>query len=68
MITINRPIEIRFFIEGFEGYGIGHDLVMYNLNTGRRLKQCMNNACIGYWFGKKFVSIKRLQTIKYKVR
>lgn len=66
MSTIHITIRITWYIKGFESYGFGTDKNLYNLKTGRRLRQSYNSGSIGYWFGKKFKTLTSLRTLLYK--
>ena len=55
-------------IKGHDYYGFGTDKNLYNLRTGRKLKQCYNSGSIGYWFSKKFISLTALKKLIYKPR
>jgi len=66
MKSVIYTIGIVWEIRGFGGFGFGSNKRLYNLKTGRERKQSINNGTIGYWFGKKFVSIKRLRLLLYK--
>jgi len=66
MITIHKAIVIRRLIQGFEKYGVGDDGKVYNLETEKVIKQSLNNGCIGYWFSRKFVSLKRFKELLYR--
>ena len=65
-ISIYKAIKIKWLIINFDGYGFGEDNKLYNFKTGRQLKQVMNNRCIGYRFGNKFISLTKLRTMLYK--
>lgn len=65
-MTVNYAIEIKFYICGIDSYGFGSDKNMYNLKTGRRIKQSYNSRSIGYWIGKKFYSLNKLRPLLYK--
>jgi hypothetical protein len=64
--TIEIIIRIKWNIKGFDSYGFGEDKNLYNLKTGRKLKQSYNSGSIGYWFGKKFYSLTKLKKMLYK--
>ena len=68
--TIEIKIKIKWVIKDKPWYAFGEDRHLYNLRTNRRLKQCYNAGSIGYWFGKKFVTLKALKKdlIKCKFR
>jgi len=66
MESIERHIEIKWHITGYEMYGFGKDKHLYNLRTGRQLKQSINCCSIGYWFGKKFLTLKTIKELIYK--
>jgi len=66
MQSITYTIEIKWEIRGLEHYGFGTDKNLYNLKTGRRIKQCYNSGSIGYWLSKKFITLKALKTKLYK--
>lgn len=66
-MTITKHIEIVWEIKTIPHYGFGSDKKLYNLKTGREIKQCMNCQSVGYWFGKKFVTCTKLITMLYKV-
>lgn len=63
MQSIEKRIEIKWHIIGFPGYGFGVDKKLYNTQTGRELRQCRNNCSIGYWFGRKFITLKSLRPL-----
>lgn len=65
-MTINCAIEIRWMIAGFDSYGFGTDKKLYNLKTGRALRQSYNSRSIGYWIGKKFYSLNKLKPLLKK--
>lgn len=66
MQSITYTIEIKWKIKGFDNYGFGTDKNLYNLKTGRKLKQTYNAGSIGYWLGKTFKTIHFLREIIYK--
>lgn len=66
MESISKTIEIKWHINGYETYCFGVDKILYNLKTNRELKQCLNNGSIGYWFGKKFMTLKSIKPLLYK--
>lgn len=66
MQSITYTIEIVWFIKNYDCYGFGKDKNLYNLKTGRKLKQCYNSGSIGYWFGKEFKTITALRKMLYK--
>lgn len=66
MTTITYTIEIKWHVRDYPVYGFGDDKNLYNLKTGRKLKQCYNSGSIGYWFSKKFVTLKSLKSKIYK--
>jgi len=66
MLSITYTIEIKWKIKGYESYGFGADKHLYNLHTGRRLKQCLNGGSIGYWISKQFITLKSLRKLLYK--
>ena len=66
MVSIIKHIEINWFIKGYDNYGFGTDKKLYNLKTNRELKQSMNCRSIGYWFGKKFLTLKSIKPLLYK--
>lgn len=66
MQSITYTIEILWLIKDFDGYGFGKDKNLYNLKTGRKLKQCYNSGSIGYWFGKEFKTLTVLRKMLYK--
>ncbi len=65
-MTIDRHIEIVWRIKDIPHYGFGSDKKLYNLKTCRELKQCMNCQSIGYWFGKKFMTLTALRKLLYR--
>ena len=66
MYSITYTIEIRWHIKGFDYYGFGSDKCLYNLKTGRKLKQSYNSGSIGYWFSKQFITLLKLRTLLFK--
>lgn len=65
-MIIYKSIEIKWMITGYSNYGFGTDKSLYNLKTGRKLNQSYNNGSIGYWFNRKFISLKSLKHLIYK--
>jgi hypothetical protein len=65
-MTITIEINIKFEIINIPHYGFGNDNNCYNLKSGRKIKQCYNNGSIGYWFGRKFYSLKAIRPLLYK--
>jgi len=66
MKSITKTIEIKWNIVWYDNYGFGIDKNLYNLKTNRKLKQSYNKGSIGYWFGKKFISLKSIKPLLYK--
>lgn len=66
METITVIHRIKWKIKGFENYGFSEDKNLYNLKTGRKIKQSYNSGSIGYWFGKKFKTLTSLKVLIYK--
>ena len=66
MKTITNTIELTYKIKGFDMYQFGKDKCLYNVRTGRKIKQSYNNGSIGYWLSKKFMSIKAIKPLLYK--
>ena len=65
-MVVHKTIKIVWLISDSPDYGIGEDKRMYNTKTGREKKQCLNNGSIGYWIGKKFLSLTSLRPKLYK--
>ena len=66
MESITYTIELTYRIKGLDNYSFAKDKCLYNLKTGRRLKQSYNSGSIGYWFGKKFLTLKAIRPLLYK--
>jgi len=66
MNYLNISIKIKYRIRDIPNYALCDDNNIYNTKTCRKIKQCYKNGMIGYWFGKKFISIKKLKTLLYK--
>lgn len=66
MESITYTIEIKWRIKGYDTYGFGKDKVLYNLKNNRKKKQSYNGGSIGYWFGKKFITLTALRKLCYK--
>lgn len=66
-MKVGCAIEIKWIISGFDQYGFGCDKHLYNLKTGKRLRQSYNSRSIGYWLGKKFYSLNKLKPLLKKV-
>ena len=66
MESITYTIEIKWHIKGYECYGFGTDKNLYNLKTGRKLKQSYNSGSIGYWFGKRFLTLYSIKKLLFK--
>lgn len=65
-LSITKHIEIKWLIYGVDNYGFGHDNKLYNLKTGRILKQTINCYSYGYWIGKKFYTLSKLKYLLIK--
>jgi len=66
--TIEIKIRINWVLKDMPWYGWGDDKQLYNLRTNKRLKQTMNGGSIGYWFGKRFITLKALRPMLVKCR
>lgn len=62
-ITITKVIEIVFELSDIDGYGFGKDKKLYNLKTGRIIRQTINVRSKGYWIGKRFYSLNKLRPL-----
>jgi hypothetical protein len=62
-LSITKHIEIRWEIEGIEGYFFGDDKNLYNIKTGRIIKQTINCYSNGYWIKKKFYTFGKLKPL-----
>ena len=58
-IQKNTPLKWRLKID--HKYCWGEDKNLYNIQTGRKKKKCYNGGMIGYWLGKKFISLKAIR-------
>lgn len=65
-LSINYTFEIAFEIEGYNDYVVVNGGDIYNRKTQRKLKKTVNGGTIGVWFGKKFLTKKRLHTLLKK--
>ena len=59
----SKVIEIKYVINGVDGYGFGKDYNLYNLKTGRIKKQTINVRSKGYWIGRKFYTLNKLKPL-----
>ena len=66
MESITYTIDIKWKVKCHPNHGFGTDKNLYNLKTGRKLKQSYNSGSIGYWFGKKFITLTALKKLLYK--
>ena len=66
-MPIYKTIEIRYTINKYPQYGFGEDKQLYNIHTGRVKKQVLNGGSIGYWIGKRFITLKALRPMLNKV-
>lgn len=62
-ISITKHIEIRWEINGIDGYVFGDDKKMYNIKTGREIKQTVNCYSYGYWIGKRFFTLNKIKLL-----
>ncbi len=62
-MIVNYAIEIKWVIKGYDTYCFGVDKNLYNIKTGRRIKQSYNSRSIGYWLGKEFYSLNKLKPL-----
>ena len=65
-MLIYKTIEIRYLIRDYPYYGFGDDKLLYNLRTGKMKKQSLNGGSIGYWLGRKFITLYSLKPRLYK--
>ena len=56
-ITVTYTLEYR--LVNHENYQMTKCGKMFNIKSGRLIKKSSNGGCIGYWIGKKFLSIKK---------
>lgn len=63
--AIEKQINYKWHILGFENYVFGEDKALYNRKTNRKLKPTYNARCMGYWIDRKFISLTKLRTMIY---
>ena len=63
IISISKHIEISWHIIGYDNYSFGKDKKLYNLKTGKEIKQTINCYSKGYWIGRKFLTLNKLKQL-----
>ena len=61
MVEIQKTIPLKWRLKTDPKYCWGEDKNLYNIQTGRMKKKCYNGGMIGYWIGKKFISLKSIK-------
>jgi len=64
--TITKSLKQTYHVKDISGYSFCNDKRLYNLRTGREIKQVVNGGSYGYWIGKKFYTLKTLKSLLIK--
>ena len=59
--TVSYVVELRWQIKDKPHYKWSTCKRLYNLKTGREIKKTMKGRSVGYWIGKKFISISKMK-------
>ena len=60
-MIFTKNIELKWRLKSDHRYCWSEkEKQLYNVQTGRKKKQCYNGGMIGYWIGKKFISLNKL--------
>lgn len=62
MNTISVTYELKWQIKNNEKYKWSACKKLFNSQTGRQIKKTMNCRSIGYWIGKKFITLNNLRS------
>jgi len=65
-ISIHNDLKILWRISGHDHYGFAENKQLYNLKTGRQIKQTINGRSIGYWVDRKFHTLSTLRPMLRK--
>jgi hypothetical protein len=61
--TIIKSLKQTYHIQGYEGYSFCDNKKLYNLKTGREIKQTINGGSYGYWIKGKYFTLKKLKPL-----
>lgn len=59
-ITISKRYNLKYSLKDLPHYQITECKNVINMKTGRILKRSVNCSSVGYWIGKKFIPLKKL--------
>lgn len=69
---ITTSYNLKWQFKNYPHYKITDDRKVLNTKTNRFLKRSVNCCSVGYWFGKKFIPLSKInqeveliKTIKY---
>ena len=62
-ITITKTFELLWEISGMDGYCFASNKKLYNIKTGKEIRKTLNGGCVGYWIGKKFLSLNKIRPL-----
>lgn len=56
-------VEVKWLIDGVDGYGFGSDKNLYNLKTSHQIKMTVKGYTKGYQIKNKFYTLNKLRPI-----
>lgn len=56
-------VEVKWVIDGVDGYGFGSDKKLYNLKTSHEIKMTVKGYTKGYQIKNKFYTLNKLKPL-----
>ena len=61
MNSISITYSLKWRLKTDHKYQLSECGKLFNIRTGRIKKKVLNGSSIGYWFGKKFITITNIR-------
>jgi hypothetical protein len=65
-ISIEYSLKIKWKIKGFDNYVFTENKKLFNLQTGREIRQILNGGSYGYCLKGRFYTLNKLKLLVYK--
>lgn len=62
MQTISVNYSLKWQLKNMNNYKFSTCGKLFNCKTGKQLKRTVNGGSVGYWIGRKFITLKDLRT------
>ncbi len=66
-IEVTKIYRLKWKIKGMPTWAISSCGKVFNVQRRRMLKKSFKDMSPGYWLGKKFLSMKNIESLKEKI-